>query len=140
MFSARFPNLAWKNTRELSDFADSFPRHPRPFLPGIVGPVPVGYLLEMHIGRGDVAVPLANDVAVGDGYCRGALNRVDDPVVALGHGHMVDPNVGGSEDGDAISFIEVGYDDVLNELQRHARTTGDADVRAAPVDGLVARH
>lgn len=105
------------------------------------------------------------EVAVGDGDGGGALDGVYNSVFALGHGTMVDPNVGGSKDSNAVSFVEssetlvgsgvsdyatgggfdlldlqVRDDDVLHKLHRDARAARDFHVRAAPVDGLVARH
>lgn len=108
---------------------------------------------------------MVSEVAVGDGDGGGAHNDVDEAILAVGHGNVVDPNVGRSEDRDAVTValcpdsdmidgvpdvatttggnvmnVKIVDDDVLHKLNRDASTVGDADVGTAGVDGLVTSH
>jgi len=110
-------------------------------------------------------VVVVGEVAVGDGDPRGALHHVDEPVLAVGHGDVVDPHVGGLEQRDAVAVglgpgpdvrrrvahqaphgvqhvvdVQVVDDHVPGQLHRDAGAVGDVHLRAAPVDGLVAAH
>ena len=102
------------------------------------------------------------EVGVGDGDGGGAVGDVDEAVGAVGHGDVVDPDVAGAHDGDAVAValaadaevvlgvadeaagarhgvvdVEVVDDDVAHRLHRDLRA-GDVHLRAAAVDGLVA--
>lgn len=108
---------------------------------------------------------MVGEMAVGDGDGSRSHDRVDEPVVALGHGDVVDPDVAGPEDGDPVAiahrpqtnvicrisdqspgpFYDIvdPYpvdDDIAYELQRDPGTAGDEDIGSPTVDSLVAGH
>jgi hypothetical protein len=110
-------------------------------------------------------VVVVGHVAVGDGDAGGEFDDVDEPVLAVGEGDVVEPDVGGPEDGDAVAVgdgapaevvrrvpdvpavlvglddvvdVDVMDDDVSDELDGELGAVGDAHLRAAAVDGLVA--
>uniref|UniRef100_A0A804PV48 Uncharacterized protein n=1 Tax=Zea mays TaxID=4577 RepID=A0A804PV48_MAIZE len=112
-----------------------------------------------------MTVVVVGEVAVGDGDPGGLGDDVDEAVLAVGEREVVQPHVGGAEDGDAVAVgddapaevvgrvadvaavlvgrddvvdVDVVDDDVVHELHRELRAVGDAHLRAAPVDGLVA--
>lgn len=104
-------------------------------------------------------------MAVGDGDGGGALDNVDEPIGAVPHGKMVEPDVRRSENRDTISIasgpdsnvvygvsdhatsqrlsvvdVKAVDDHILDELQGDSATVGDVHVGATRVDGLVAGH
>jgi len=110
-------------------------------------------------------VVVVGHVAVGDGDARGLDDDVDEAVLAVGEGEVVEPHVGGAEEGDAVAVgdgapaevvrrvpdvaavlvgghdvvdVHVVDDDVVGELHRQLRAVGDPHLRAPAVDGLVA--
>jgi hypothetical protein len=110
-------------------------------------------------------IVVVGEVAVGDGDAGGLGDDVDEAVLAVGEGEVVQPHVGGAEDGDAVAVgdgapaevvrrvadvaavlvggddvvdVDVVDDDVVDELQRELRAVGDAHLHAAAVNGLVA--
>lgn len=108
-------------------------------------------------------IVVARQMAVGDGDGGGALHDVDEPVLAHGGGDVVDPDVGGREERDAVAVgagpvpdvvrrvadhaavgvldvvdVEVVYDDVGPVLDREPCAFGDVHLGAAAVDGGVA--
>jgi hypothetical protein len=107
-------------------------------------------------------VVVLGEVAVGDGDGGGAVGDVDEAVLAVEHGDVVDPDVAGAHDGDAVAVaggaeaevvvgvadlaaevgdgvvdVEVVDDDVAHVLHGDLRAR-DVHLRAAAVDGLVA--
>jgi hypothetical protein len=109
-------------------------------------------------------VVVLGEVAVGDGDRRGPVHDVDEPVGAPVHGDVVDPDVAGGQDGDAVAVaagaqpvvalrvadhpprvrrrvvdVDAVDDHVPHALQRDLRAD-DVHLRAAAVDGLVVVH
>ena len=101
-------------------------------------------------------------VAIWDGDGSGALDNVNETILALRHGDMVDPNVGGPEDGDGITITPcplsnmvhgVSYqatipglnvlnakpvdDDIVHELQGDSGTVLDLNIGSTTINGLV---
>lgn len=104
-------------------------------------------------------------MAVGDGDRRRFFDQVDHSICALPHGDMVDPYIRRSKDGDAVAvassplakmvdrvpdsaamagvnvmYVDAVDDDIINELKGDAGPTGNVDLVAAPINGLVAVH
>lgn len=107
-------------------------------------------------------VVMVVELAVGDCNGRRSLYKVDDPVIAEGHGQVVEPEVGCSEDADPIAIapgpppvvvfaspdgspllvddvvdVYVVDDDIAYKLHGEACSVGNADVEPASVNGLV---
>lgn len=110
-----------------------------------------------------LVVPGEMAVRYGDGG--GRLDCIDQSVIAVRHGHVVDPNIGGAEQGDAVAValhadseviqrvpdepavpgvgvvdVDAVDDYVLHELQGDLGPIADVHVGAAAVDRLVVRH
>lgn len=110
-------------------------------------------------------VVVMGEMGVWDGDGSGALDCVDESVRAVGHGEMVEPDVGGTEDGDAVTVavcseanvvggvpdqtaggddnvvdVEAVDDHILGELDADTSTEGNVDIGAAGIDGLMAGH
>ncbi|KAL6958183.1 hypothetical protein U1Q18_038486 [Sarracenia purpurea var. burkii] len=104
-------------------------------------------------------------VAVGDGDISGTFDGVYDAVSAFIHGKMIEPNLLGPKNVDAIAVadgseadvvdgvsdhaavgdddvvdVNVVNDDVLHELDRDSGAVSNVDLCPAPVDRLVALH
>lgn len=103
-----------------------------------------------------------SEMAVGNGDGGGSHDGVDKTIFSVGHGNMVDPNVGGTKDGDTIAVahgpeadvirgvsnratwagnnvvdLNAVDDDVLDELEGDPSSVGNVDVGAPAIDGLV---
>ena len=106
---------------------------------------------------------MVSEVIIGDGDGSGSLHDVDEPIHAVRHGNMINPDVRRAEYGDPITVaassksemhdgvpdhaaaagldvmdVESVDDDVLHELDGDASAVGDMNVGTAAVDGLVA--
>lgn len=105
------------------------------------------------------------EVAVRDSNGSGAHDGVNEPILAIRHGHVINPNVGGTKDGDTITitlgpkpymvlrvpdvpsstrkdvmYVKVMDNNILNKLYGNASTVGNADVGSSAVNGLVSGH
>lgn len=110
-------------------------------------------------------VIVTGEVAVGDGDGCGALDDVDEPITAVPHRQMVEPNVRRPKNGNPISitlcsgpevvhrvpdraaasrnnvvYVEPMYDDILDELERDPSTMSNAHICPTCVNCLVARQ
>lgn len=47
---------------------------------------------------------MMSEVTIGDGDSRGGRDHIDQPILAIGHGNMVNPNPRGSKHRDPISI------------------------------------
>ncbi len=108
---------------------------------------------------------MVSEVVVGDGDGGGAFNDISETVSAVGEVVVIDPDIIGSEDVDAISVcgssvpdmlrsaayrgrsrrnaivnVDPVHDDVGNELDRQASTSCYVYVRAPSVQGLETVH
>ncbi|RZS12496.1 hypothetical protein BHM03_00043965 [Ensete ventricosum] len=108
---------------------------------------------------------VVGEVIVGDGNGSGDHDGINEPIGAVGQRAVVDPDVAGAEDGNAIAVghgppsivgggaadhgvpgglaivdVEAVDDDVGDVLDGDAGAVGDVDVGAAPVDRLEAVH
>jgi len=52
-------------------------------------------------------------VAVGDGDGSGALNDIDESIRTIREGNMIDPDVGGSEDGDGVTVTPGSHSNMV---------------------------
>ncbi|WVZ13942.1 hypothetical protein V8G54_011508 [Vigna mungo] len=107
-------------------------------------------------------IVVSGHVAVGDGDGCGALDHIDQSIGSVRKRNMIDPHVGGSEEGDGITItprsqsnVVVGVpdhatllrhnvlnanavdDDVVHELNGEATTVPDLNVGTTTVDGLI---
>lgn len=126
---------------------------------------------DLHASVGGVLIVVSQEhdlvvvgeVVVGNGNCGGTHYGVDQAVRAVREGAVVDPDLPGAEDGDAVAVrsapppnvswagayvgvprgravvdVDVVDDDVGDVLERDAAVAGDVDVGAATVDGFEA--
>lgn len=108
---------------------------------------------------------MTGHMAIGDGNGRGSHDGINEAILALGHGNMIYPDVGGSVHGYGVavalrSEAEMAHgvpdhataapldvmdvqpmdDDVLHKLQRDLSSVADMNVGPTRVYGLVACH
>lgn len=104
-------------------------------------------------------------VAIGDGDGSGSHNGIDETVMTSGHGNMVNPNIGGTEDGNAVAIAHCPQthmvdsvsdhptsthddvmntkamdDDILDVLKSNASPICNLNIGPSSIDGLVAGH
>lgn len=104
-----------------------------------------------------------SEMAIGYGDSSRSLNSINQSIHTIRHGNMIDPNVGGSEDGNPIAVasgtkavmvyrvsdhatiarlnvtnVNTMYDDIVYELQSDACAVGDVDFPTPAVDRLSA--
>lgn len=104
-------------------------------------------------------------VAIRDGDCSGALNNINETILTIRQGNVIDPNVGGAKNGDSITITPTSQpkmikrvpnhstvhglhllyanpmnDHVVHELQGNASTILNLHVSTTTIDGLVGRH
>ena len=117
------------------------------------------------VGAEQHHVVVVGELVVGDGHCGGRLDGIHQPVFAVVHGVVVDPQEGRAVDVDGVAvtlsplalvdkavpdYATVARDDVVDvesvdnyigdELDGDACTEGDADVGPTAVNGLVGGH
>lgn len=73
-------------------------------------------------------------MAVGDGDGCGSGDGINEPVGASGHRDMVNPDVAGPEDGDAITITHRPQADVIPGIPDHSPSSLDNVVDAYPMD------
>jgi len=104
-------------------------------------------------------------MAIGNGNCSGSHNCIYESIGAARHGNVIDPDIGGAEDGNSIS-ITVGPDSimvhgvpniptassnnvmnansmndyVMDELYCNATSIRDVYMVPTPINRLMARH
>ena len=105
------------------------------------------------------------EMVVGDGDGGGSLDGIDQSILTMGHGIMVNPNVGWTINGDSITItsasiakvidripnksswawnnvvnVEAMDDHILDELNCNAGTIGDMDIDSPSINGFVTGH
>lgn len=108
---------------------------------------------------------MVRHVIVGNGDRGGPMNRINQPIVAIGQGAMVHPNMAPTEDGHAVAVgygpppevvwgvphhsvpsllaivdVESMYDNVGHVLDGNAWPTGNVHARSSAVEGLERVH
>uniref|UniRef100_A0A6N2LGL1 Uncharacterized protein n=1 Tax=Salix viminalis TaxID=40686 RepID=A0A6N2LGL1_SALVM len=108
---------------------------------------------------------VVGEVGVGNGYCCGSHDSINETIGAARHGNVIDPNIAGSKDGNPISVAvgpdpkmlhripdtaTAGSDDVmdpnsmndyvLDELYCDSSTIRDVYMMPTPINRLMARH
>ena len=104
-------------------------------------------------------------MAVGDGNGSGSHDGINKSIIAISHGNMIDPDIARTKDGNAISItlspqpimclgisdhstpmnlnvvdLNSMDDDVADKLDGDASTTGNVDLNASSINGLIAGH
>ena len=60
-----------------------------------------------------------SEMRVWDGDSRGALDGIDEAVLAVGHGEMIEPDIGWSKDGYAIAITDCSKADMIVGVSNH---------------------
>lgn len=77
---------------------------------------------------------MVGEMAVGDGDGGGPHDGIDEPVGALGHGDVVNPDVAGPEDGDAVAVAHRPQANVILRVPDQPAGSLHNIVDANPVD------
>ena len=112
---------------------------------------------DFHGGVRGVAIAMAEEhdlvmigeVVVGDGDERRGVAHIDESIFTRRERVVVDPHIARREHANRISIgapalaivnVNPMYDDIAHLFNRNARPVRDVDIRATPIECLVARY
>lgn len=66
---------------------------------------------------------VVSEMTIGYSYGSRSHNSINETILTIGHGHMVNPNIGGAEDGNAVAVAHSPQTHMVDSVSDHSSVT-----------------